>query len=226
MAGAKDAGEAKPQSDLGLYIIFIFVILGFVIFGMGALFEPKFLNLEYFFQRALEVVGPIGEVLVSGYTWRVVGIVSGSISLLSIIIIVFSAVRMYEIQRFEITEIEHEISLAMARDYEEEQKQNPKWKYILKLIEGATESEWRMAIIEADAMLEEVMFEKGYSGETLGDKLKSARGDAFSTLDNAWNAHEVRNKIAHEGSEFTVTQMEARRIIRLYETVFEELGAI
>ena len=225
MAGKKPV-EEKKSSDLGLYLIIIFALIGFVMFGMGALFEVKFINIEYFFNRALFILGPLGKALISRHTWYVVGIVSSIISIFCIGVIVFSAVRMREIQLFEKFEIEHEIALAMARDKEIADKENPRWKYVLHLIESPTESDWRMAIIEADSMLDDALIEKGYSGESLGERLKNAQNDAFSTIDNAWKAHEVRNKIAHSGSDFPLSQLESRRIMRLYETVFEELGVI
>lgn len=220
----KGAHEAPPANDNGLYIIIIFVIIGVVMFGMGALFDVKFINIEHFFSRLSDVLGPIGRTLGARHTWFVVGVVSSILSVFCLIIIIFSAVRMREIQNFEKFEIEHEIGLALARDNEIAEKQNPRWKYVLSLIESPSESDWRMAIIEADSMMDELLIDKGYSGDSLGERLKNARSDAFMTIDNAWAAHEVRNQIAHSGSDYTLTQLESRRIMRLYETVFEELG--
>ncbi len=220
----KKAPAENKQSDLGLYIIIIFAVIGVVLFGMGALFDVKFINIEYFFSRLFTVLGPFGHALVARHTWFVVGVVSSILSVFCLAIIIFSAVRMREIQNFEKFEIEHEIGLALARDNELAEMQNPRWKYVLSLIESPSESDWRMAIIEADSMMDELLIDKGYSGDSLGERLKNARSDAFITIDNAWAAHEVRNKIAHSGSEYTLTQLESRRIMRLYETVFEELG--
>ncbi|MCC6323192.1 hypothetical protein IT400_00185 [Candidatus Nomurabacteria bacterium] len=218
--------ESKPADDTGLYIIIIFAIIAVVIFGMGALFDPKFINIEYFFNKIFTVLGPIGRALVDRHTWFVVGVVSSILSVFCLAVIIFSAVRMREIQNFEKFEIEHEISLALARDQEISNRENPRWKYVLSLIESPSESDWRMAIIEADSMLDDALIEQGYSGDSLGERLKNARSDAFMTIDNAWSAHEVRNKIAHSGLDYPITQLESRRIMRLYETVFEELGVL
>ncbi|MDQ5971521.1 MAG: hypothetical protein QG566_467 [Patescibacteria group bacterium] len=226
MAAPNKKPEAKPADDTGLYIIIIFAIIAVVIFGMGTLFDLKFINIEYFFSKIFTVLGPIGRALVDTHTWFVVGVVSSIISVFCLAVIIFSAVRMREIQNFEKFEIEHEISLALARDQEISDKENPRWKYVLSLIESPSESDWRMAIIEADSMLDDLLIEKGYSGDSLGERLKNARSDAFMTIDNAWAAHEVRNKIAHSGLDYSLTQLESRRIMRLYETVFEELGLL
>ena len=43
MAAKKPAGGSSESSgDLGLYIIAGFVVIGFVVFGIGSLFEVKF----------------------------------------------------------------------------------------------------------------------------------------------------------------------------------------
>jgi hypothetical protein len=226
MAAPAKKAESKPATDIGLYIVMIFAFIGMVVFGMGRLFDPKFINIEYFFSKIFTVLGPIGSAIFNPHTWFVVGVVSSIISVFCIAVIVFSAVRMREIQNFEKFEIEHEISLALARDAEVSDRENPRWKYVLSLIGSTSESDWRMAIIEADSMLDELLIAKGYSGDTMGERLKNAQSSAFMTIDNAWAAHEIRNKIAHTGSDYPLSQLESRRVMRLYETVFEELGLL
>ena len=61
-----------------------------------------------------------------------------------------------------------------------------------------------------------------YHGDDLGSKLRGATKADFKTLDQAWEAHKVRNDIAHDGSNFLLSQREAKRVINLYRQVFEE----
>jgi NAD+--asparagine ADP-ribosyltransferase len=72
-------------------------------------------------------------------------------------------------------------------------------------------------------MLDEVLRNKGYVGEGVGEMLKSA---SFKTVSLAWDAHKIRNRIAHEGSDFQLTEREAKKAFTLYESVFRELKAI
>jgi hypothetical protein len=103
---------------------------------------------------------------------------------------------------------------------------NPKWQKILDHIESLNENDWRLAIIESDIMLDDLLDKLSLQGETIGDKLKTVEKSDFVTIDNAWEAHKIRNQIAHEGSEFGLTQREARRVIELYRSVFEEFQII
>ncbi len=109
---------------------------------------------------------------------------------------------------------------------DEDSDENPKWKRVLEHIESDNQADWRLAIIEADIMLGELLDAQGYTGETIGDKLKKIEISDFQTLNEAWEAHKVRNQIAHEGSDFLISEREARRIINLFRQVFEEFRYI
>ena len=190
------------------------------------LFDPTYLNIEYVFSNILNVIKPFIAFLTNPHTWTVVGIVSSSLSIFFIAVIIFSLVRMREIQLHEKHEIAHEIHEALERDKAAEKNENPRWHYILTLIESPNESDWRVAIIEADSMLEEILRDKGLIGETLSELLDSARSNGYQNIQSAWDAHLVRNQVAHTGSDFSLSQIEGRRVIKMFQSFFEELGVI
>ncbi len=95
---------------------------------------------------------------------------------------------------------------------------------IRSYIESDNPSDWKIAIIDADSMLEELMASLGYPGANLGDRLRNA-AHSFPTARSAGTAHGIRNKIAHDPS-FVLTQDEARRTIGLFEEVFDEFQFI
>src|SRR3989344_66407 len=101
-----------------------------------------------------------------------------------------------------------------------------RWERITAHLASSRESDWRLAILEADVLLSEMVTNMGYGGDSLGEKLKSVEPSDFTTLQKAWEAHAVRNKIAHEGAAFALTEREAKRVIALYEDVFNEFHFI
>ncbi len=107
-----------------------------------------------------------------------------------------------------------------------QQVEHSRWKRIRELIESGQESDWRAAIIEADIMLDEMLSRLGYLGNSVGDKLKTASPDHFHTLQDAWEAHKVRNDIAHQGTAFQLSPNIAYRTIGHYENVFREFKEI
>lgn len=97
-----------------------------------------------------------------------------------------------------------------------------RWKKIIEHVDGPNQNDWKQAIIDADAMLEQLVTKLGYQGQTLGEQLKRTTKGDFKTRDAAWDAHMVRNRIAHDGSAFDINQIEAKRVIGLYRQVFDE----
>lgn len=71
-----------------------------------------------------------------------------------------------------------------------------KWRDITAMQAGGA-SGLKSALVEADKLLDYVMIQKGFSGETMGDRLKSG-GTAFSNLNAIWGAHKLRNQMAHD----------------------------
>lgn len=97
-----------------------------------------------------------------------------------------------------------------------------RWDKVLMHLESKNPNDWRQAIIEADIILGELLTKLGYKGEGIGEQLKRANKADFSTIDAAWEAHKVRNMLAHAGSDFPFNQHDARNVIHLYRKVFEE----
>lgn len=103
---------------------------------------------------------------------------------------------------------------------------NPKWLNVLAHINSDAPADWKLAILEADIMLDAMLEKMGYPGQTVSEKLKLVEKSDFDTLDYAWEAHKIRNSIAHEGSDFVVTKEEAERVVTMFERVFKEFRYI
>lgn len=117
-------------------------------------------------------------------------------------------------------------TVGVGADEEVIETKNARWEKILALANSENPSDRHMAIIEADVMLEELLETLGYSGDSVGEILKSVDKNQFSSIDAAWEAHKVRNVLVHSGESFDVTEREAKRVIALFEEVFREFGAI
>ncbi len=102
---------------------------------------------------------------------------------------------------------------------------NVEWLRVQKALESDNPADWKLAIIEADTMLDSVVARMGYPGGNLGERLKAIEPSDFTTLNEAWEAHKVRNTIAHEGN-YELTKREVIRVVNLYEKVFREFDCI
>ncbi len=102
---------------------------------------------------------------------------------------------------------------------------NSTWERVLTNLAGPGENDWKLAVIEAEIMLNDLLTDLGMPGDSVGDQLKAVDRADFKTIDNAWDAHRVRNSVAH-GDSFVLSNHEAKRVIELYRTVFEEFKRI
>ena len=109
---------------------------------------------------------------------------------------------------------------------EAEAQRNERWERIITHLNSPNSAEWRLAIMDADIMLEDLLRKQAYHGESIGDLLKEVEPSDMRSLDAAWEAHKVRNRIAHDGASFELNEREAKRVIGLYEQVFKEFSII
>ena len=155
------------------------------------------------------------------HLWLWIIIIGYALSVIGLFVIVYTTVRIFELRKRE-----EKYYSTIIPPPEAAGDANPRWQHIESLAGGATASEWREAIIEADIMLDDTLARKGYIGDGVGEKLKSAEPSEFNTLQDAWEAHKVRNQIAHEGSAFDLSESLAQRTIARYASVFREFKVI
>lgn len=187
---------------------------------------PTQANVEYWFRQLYEtwfrLLNLDSNTLAAqaAHWWNIITVVGYVFSVLGLVMIVYATVRIFELRQRE-KEVYGTLLLAPG-----DEDVNPRWMHIQSLMESGTPSDWRQAIIEADIMLDDMLLRQGYSGDGVGEKLKSVERSDFDTLDDAWEAHKVRNRIAHDGSSFDLSQVLAQRTISRYEAVFREFRAI
>ena len=162
---------------------------------------------------------------VLSFWWNIYSILAILLALLFLAGFIYAKMRYHELAHLVsemLAESEHE----WARLYGEGAKGSTRWAEVETHILSENPSDWKLAIIEADVMLEEMLHGAGYVGGSIGDMLKSANLQSFATLRDAWDAHTVRNEIAHAGSDYVLTKRGAQETILKYERVFREFKAI
>ena len=202
----------------------------------------RFLNIEYLLLRVYEALHGLPVVSVAyseavspvSNALTVIAGFLGSIALLGMLLTLALFVLLVWVH-IKATILEHE-------GHEEEHKKsqvtiiteaasahtpkNIRWERVQELANTQNESDWRLAILESDIMLDDLLKDQGYRGEGVGQKFLDANPLQFTTLDLARQAHKVRNDIAHAGVGFHLSQREANATIDLYRRVFEEFDFI
>lgn len=99
-----------------------------------------------------------------------------------------------------------------------------RWDEIQRHLNSTKEAEWKFAVIEADSLVDHILKSSGYPGDTMGERLKNIDKTQIVTLDGLWEAHKIRNRLAHDPNYF-LRYGEAKRAVQLYEKTLKELGA-
>ena len=175
------------------------------------------------FSRFLENASTFGvyDSLVEG--WQTYTIFSPVFSIPFLIVIIYCLVRVFLLRQHEARMLRVAQKPVAAQNVP---KTLLRWNRILEQTRSDNEHNWRLAILEADIMLNELLDVRGYKGETMADKMKQVDRADFNSIDAAWEAHKMRNRIVHEGTGHALSSRETRRVIELYEQVFREFGYI
>jgi len=96
---------------------------------------------------------------------------------------------------------------------------------ISKRFEEIEKMEPKLAVIEADKLVDTVLKKSGLKGESLGERLRSAQKlvsrDVYS---NMWEAHKIRNQIVHD-HDFDIRYVDHALAIYRMKKFLIEIGA-
>lgn len=146
----------------------------------------------------------------------------------AILSVAFGALAVYFIVQFQkLVGIKIKNMLAALRTPETASSvaSQSRWGEIIRHLESSKESDWKLAVIEADKLLDNFLKSSGYFGDTMGERLMNIKKEELLSIDGLWEAHKVRNKLVHDVNYF-LRYAEARRAIDLYEKALQELEVV
>lgn len=104
------------------------------------------------------------------------------------------------------------------------EKYRIRWMEIEQSVVKDNEASYHLAILNADKLVDQALRERGFKGQTMGDRLKATRGQ-LSDRDGIWFAHKLRNRIAHE-PDVRVNSNQVRKSLNGFKRALKDLGAI
>lgn len=97
------------------------------------------------------------------------------------------------------------------------------WNKIKKRAESGAEADYKLAIIDADDLLLEVLENAGYEGKDFEDSVKKSGRLLESVLSEVLSAHEIRNSIVYD-SDYKLLIDRAKKILDIYESAVKSVG--
>ncbi|MBU3934725.1 hypothetical protein KKC00_02080 [Patescibacteria group bacterium] len=91
-----------------------------------------------------------------------------------------------------------------------------RWKGIQKRIDTGDEHEYKLAVVEADDLLRDVLEDKGFKGETFEEIMGKAKKISIPEIDDILEAHKVRDSIVHDPN-YKLDADRAKHLLGIYE---------
>lgn len=100
-----------------------------------------------------------------------------------------------------------------------------RWEAIKKRLESQEEKEFKIAIIEADEMIGDLIKRMGYQGENLEEVFKNVPEAQIENIAKVKIAHETKNRIIHD-EHFSVSLELANETLSCYEKFLDEFEVL
>lgn len=150
-----------------------------------------------------------------------------SIIMISLILWLMKETKFYEnkIQKIFFTYREAKSSELEIKNNEFKKFIQEKWAEIKAQSEKGDMVHWKLSIIEADKLIDTVLKELGFVGNTMGERLKTVTEKDLPCINSLWQVHNLRNNLVHT-SDFTINQNQAMKAISIFERALKEFKVI
>lgn len=91
-----------------------------------------------------------------------------------------------------------------------------RWKAIKKRIESGIEYEYKLAVMEAEELFNNVLTDKGFPGKTFDERIREVEKAQLPNLEEILEAHKIRNMVAYDPN-YKITRDEAQKVLTVFE---------
>ena len=202
--GGNNLNQVGPEAFILLLVIFLFVgpIVGSIVFDIRTVLENQYVARFIFTLK----------------------IVSGLVSFAAAVGIVYIVMQTKKLR----PPISSRVVVESAIPPEEPKSDGTfqsEWDRIKEKLQTATDNDAAYLVIEADALADDVLKHFRIPGETMGERLDFITGPDMKSSQDFWDAHKIRNQIAHEGAR-NILYVDAVYALEKYEKVLRELNVI
>ncbi len=100
-----------------------------------------------------------------------------------------------------------------------------RWTNVAKKIAVGTPDAFKVAIIDADKLVDDVLKQLGFEGDHMADRLEKISPQDLQSLERLWRAHRLRNNLVHTPG-FQISGSEAKKALTDYELFLREVKVL
>ncbi len=112
----------------------------------------------------------------------------------------------------------------LGKDYLSKDRSLRAWKQILARLGSEDANNWRLAVLECDHVLNEILKMSGYLGR-MDEKLPKLTEEQLPNIEDVRRAHIIRDKISNDPA-YPITREETIEVVKIYEQSFRDLNLI
>ena len=101
-------------------------------------------------------------------------------------------------------------------------KMRRRWQKIMQRLDADDEAEYKLAIIEADTLLDEMLKKMRLAGNNVDERLEKVTLFMLTSVEELKVAHRTRSSIVYD-VDYRLSLQEARRVLLAYQKAFEQL---
>ena len=98
------------------------------------------------------------------------------------------------------------------------------WRKIIARLNMASEPEQKLAVIEADNIMNETLKRMGFAGNSLAERLTKLTSATLPNIEDLQAAHKVRDKIVHDPN-YGLSLEETKNVLGVFEKALRDLDA-
>jgi len=106
--------------------------------------------------------------------------------------------------------------------FETPSKSKKQWQAIEELLLENYSSSWKLAVVKADALIENLLKQLGFKGNNLDELINSLKLRGYQNLNLLEGAHAVSKEIL-ANRDYSISQKEAQSIVEIYKKFWQEI---
>jgi len=181
-----------------------------------------YINLEYFYYQAYVILKGIYEfVFLQKYGFPVylywLRVFAAVLSVIFLLGIVYNLRVVLRLRRKSLSEIVKNLFEDVPHE------RVSRWDNIMKVLNSENQADFKLAVLEADRLMDDIFKKANYKGDALGERLLKVKPYMFKNLGGVFRAHLIRNRILYEGDKFELTKEKTAEVLGVYEEALKEL---
>jgi hypothetical protein len=96
------------------------------------------------------------------------------------------------------------------------------WKAVRDRLKSDNPSEYKVALLEADALVDKVLGNIGYKGENMAERLAQVTPEQMEDVEALREAHQLRNRVVFE-QDFALGREQAEKALGVYEAFLTKM---